>query len=76
LLFNEKRGKYAETKPLHESQRNKWTDKGFLVTLKLIPNLELEQVILSYGEDVEVLSPQSLRDTIESRIKLLYNLYT
>lgn len=76
MLFNEKRGKYAETKPLHESQRNKWTDKGFLVTLKLIPNLELEQVILSYGEDVEVLSPQSLRDTIESRIKLLYNLYT
>lgn len=61
---------------MHESQRNKWTDKGFLVTLKLIPNLELEQVILSYGEDVEVLSPQSLRDTIESRIKLLYNLYT
>jgi hypothetical protein len=76
LLFNDKRGKYVETKPLHESQRNKWKDNGFLVTLKLIPNLELEQVILSYGEDVEVLSPQSLRDTIESRIKLLYNLYT
>ena len=75
LLFNEKRGKYAETKPLHESQRNKWTDKGFLVTLKLIPNLELEQVILSYGEDVEVLSPESLRLTIQNRIEQMQTVY-
>ena len=76
LLFNDKRGKYVETKPLHESQRNKWTDEGFLVTLKLIPNLELEQVILSYGEDVEVLNPKDLREKIEAKVKLLYNLYT
>ena len=75
LLFNEKRGKYAETKPLHESQRNKWTDKGFLVTLKLIPNLELEQVILSYGEDVEVLSPESLRLTIQNRVEQMQIVY-
>ena len=75
LLFNEKRGKYAETKPLHESQRNKWTDKGFLVTLKLIPNLELEQVILSYGEDVEVLSPESLRLTIQNRVEQMQTVY-
>ena len=75
MLFNEKRGKYAETKPLHESQRNKWTDKGFLVTLKLIPNLELEQVILSYGEDVEVLSPESLRLTIQNRIEQMQSVY-
>jgi predicted DNA-binding transcriptional regulator YafY len=76
LLFNDKRGKYVETKPLHESQRNKWTNNGFLVTLKLIPNLELEEVILSYGEDVEVLNPKDLREKIETRVKLLYNLYT
>jgi hypothetical protein len=76
LLFNDKRGKYVETKPLHESQRNKWTENGFLVTLKLIPNLELEQVILSYGEDVEVLNPKDLREKIEAKVKLLYNLYT
>ena len=75
LLFNEKRGKYAETKPLHESQRNKWTDKGFLVILNLIPNLELEQVILSYGEDVEVLSPESLRLTIQNRIEQMQTVY-
>ena len=75
LLFNEKRGKYAETKPLHESQRNKWTDKGFLVTLKLIPNLELEQVILFYGEDVEVLSPESLRLTIQNRVEQMQTVY-
>jgi predicted DNA-binding transcriptional regulator YafY len=75
LLFNEKRAKYVETKPLHETQRNKWTDKGLHVTLKLVPNPELEQVILSFGEDVEVLGPEDLRVKIQSRIKMLYNLY-
>jgi predicted DNA-binding transcriptional regulator YafY len=75
LLFNEKRGKYAETKPLHESQRSKWTENGFLVTLKLVPNLELEQVILSYGEDVEVLAPESLRESIKNRVELMRGVY-
>ena len=75
LLFNEKRGKYAETKPLHESQRSKWTASGFLVTLKLVPNLELEQVILSYGEDVEVLAPKSLRESIKNRVELMRGVY-
>ena len=75
LLFNDKRGKYVETKPLHESQRNKWTDEGFLVTLKLIPNLELEQVILSYGEDVEVLQPKYLRERIKERVEKITEVY-
>jgi len=75
LLFNDKRGKYVETKPLHESQRNKWTDNGFLVTLKLIPNLELEQVILSYGEDVEVLQPKYLRERIKERVEKITEVY-
>ena len=76
LLFNEKRGKYVETKPLHESQRSKWTESGFMVTLKLVPNYELEHVILSYGEDVEVLAPETLRQTIQSRIKLMTKIYS
>jgi predicted DNA-binding transcriptional regulator YafY len=75
LLFNEKRGKYAETKPLHESQRSKWTENGFFVTLKVIPNPELEQVILSYGEDVEVLAPETLRQSIMNRVESMRGVY-
>lgn len=75
LLFNEKRGKYAETKPLHESQWSKWTEKGLFVRLKLIPNPELEQVILSYGEDVEVRSPESLRLSIKNHIEMMQGVY-
>jgi len=41
----------------------------------LIPNPELEQVILSFGEDVEVLSPESLRLTIQNRIEQMQTVY-
>ncbi len=75
LIFNHGRAKYVETLPLHESQRGKWTDEGYFVTLKLIPNPELEQVILSFGEDVKVLSPHSLKEKIEKRVKLLSEIY-
>ncbi|MFM7758746.1 MAG: helix-turn-helix transcriptional regulator [Crocinitomicaceae bacterium] len=75
LLFSAKRGKYVETKPIHETQRNKWTDDGFLVTLDVIPNLELEQVILSYGEDVKVLSPLSLQKKMQTRVQALADMY-
>jgi len=58
---------YIQTKPLHGSQKyNK--DHGIL-TLEVKPNYELESLILSYGENIEVLNPPSLRKNIENRIK-------
>ena len=75
LLFNEKRGKYVETKPLHETQKHQWNEGGLYVRLSLIPNLELEQVILSFGEDVEVLKPQHLRENIKKRVEILLQKY-
>jgi predicted DNA-binding transcriptional regulator YafY len=75
LLFNHKRAKYVETLPLHESQRGNWTDDGYHVKLKLIPNLELEQVILSFGEDVEVLQPLFLRESVAKRIAFMQGIY-
>jgi predicted DNA-binding transcriptional regulator YafY len=64
---------YIKTKPIHGSQKTK--EKGSLhtlITLDLIPNYELESVILSYGEGLEVLNPKSLRDTIKKRVELSY----
>lgn len=50
--------------PLHKSQR---IDEN-VVTLHIIINPEIENKILSYGEHVEVLSPQSLREKIKQRL--------
>ncbi|MBK9246549.1 MAG: WYL domain-containing protein [Ignavibacteria bacterium] len=67
---------YIKTKPLHGSQKLK--DRGTThttITLDLIPNYELESVILSHGEGIEVLAPDSLRDKMRMRIELINNNY-
>lgn len=70
LRFFGKTGKYIQTKPLHGSQKDKWIDSNTLeVRLEVIPNYELERVILSYAESVEVIKPASLIEKITSRIR-------
>lgn len=76
LLFTPEQAPFVQTKPLHGLQRNKLTDDGLLVTLKLIPNYELERLILSYGSSVEVLAPKELREKIEFEIKKTLSNYT
>jgi predicted DNA-binding transcriptional regulator YafY len=75
LLFSTKRSKYIETKPLHESQRTTKTSDGLVVRLSLVPNPELEQVILSFGEDIQVLEPSSLVTRIKERIESMSGRY-
>lgn len=67
---------YIQTKPIHGSQKARETDSAYtIVSLTLVPNYELESLILSYGEGVEILKPKSLRDKIKKRINLLNNNY-
>lgn len=70
LRFNKTQAPYIVTKPLHPSQKHKLRQDGTLeVRLKLLHNFELETRLLSFGETVEVLMPQDLKDRIYSRIK-------
>ena len=69
LLFFGKTGNYIETKPLHGSQKNYWKDDNLEVHLQLIINFELEKLILSYGDTVQVLSPASLADAIRGKLQ-------
>lgn len=67
---------YILSKPLHESQKmidNQTT--GGVFTIQLVPNFELEQTILMFGERIKVLSPSDLADRIQTRIKLALELY-
>lgn len=61
LKFEPYRFNYVKTKPLHESQR---VHENNILELRLIINNELESLILSFGNDIEVLEPQHLRAKI------------
>jgi predicted DNA-binding transcriptional regulator YafY len=67
---------YIQTKPLHGSQKTKEKEDAFVVIeLELIPNYELESLILSYGEGIEVLSPEKLKEKIKNRVQATINNY-
>lgn len=60
---------YLKTKPLHGSQRVLTTDeKTTQIQLSVIPNYELEQLILSKGEGIEVIAPKAFRKRIKDRV--------
>ncbi|OAB30561.1 Predicted DNA-binding transcriptional regulator YafY, contains an HTH and WYL domains [Flavobacterium fryxellicola] len=69
LHFNQLTGKYMENKSIHETQKHKWLDEFTLeLKIKVMPNYELERLILSYGESVKVIEPQHLKDRIKERL--------
>lgn len=70
LHFFGKTGNYIQTKPLHGSQKDNWIDPTTLeVKLEVIPNYELERLILSYADSVKVIEPKSLAEKITYRLK-------
>lgn len=62
---------YTLSKPLHHSQElvECHDDGSAVVAIKVIPNFELMQLLLSFGDRIEVLSPKSLREEISRRIE-------
>jgi predicted DNA-binding transcriptional regulator YafY len=67
---------YIQTKPLHGSQKVKEQGKTHTsITLDLISNYELESLILSLGEGIEIIKPEELRNKIKHRIELTRNNY-
>lgn len=69
LHFSSNVAPYVTTKPLHPSQKHRACANGLEVRIKVILNKELERLILSFGEDVQVVSPQSLRDIVFHRLR-------
>lgn len=76
LHFTSEQLQYVKTKPLHGSQKllAENTDGGD-ISIEVIPNFELEQLIMSFGERVIVESPDWLRNKIETRIRDCINNY-
>ncbi|WP_276499402.1 helix-turn-helix transcriptional regulator [Pontibacter litorisediminis] len=69
---------YIRTVPLHHSQATleEQENGSMSISLRLVLNHELESLLLSYGEHVEVLEPQVLREKLRERIQQLARRYT
>lgn len=74
LQFSSERFKYIVSKPLHTSQKI-IDEYKCIVTIKVIPTRELDQLILAFGPDVEVLAPDKYRMSIKTKIAKCLNKY-
>lgn len=63
LRFSKNQFPYIASKPLHRSQTIIDEEKC-IISIDVRPTYELSQLILSFGNDVEVLEPASYRDEI------------
>ena len=71
-----KQAAYFRSLPLHTSQKEiEATPDHSIFEYKLKPTYDFEQEILSHREDVEVLEPVSLRETIKQSIMKMAKLY-
>lgn len=67
LRFTENRFPYVTSKPIHKSQ-TVLSEDDYTISLEVKPTRELEQQILSFGSDVEVLSPETFRVQVRRKI--------
>ena len=78
LKVNRKVLSYIVTKPLHESQcaiPEELEDGYWNITLKVKDNYELRSLLRSFGEQIEVLAPESLRQVMKESATQLSNMY-
>lgn len=61
---------YIKTKPIHSSQKKVEENKDFFTfSIEVIPNYELEKLLLSLGENLCILSPDYFQEKIKKRIQ-------
>jgi hypothetical protein len=76
LISDAEQASYIETKPLHQSQKKiKKVESGYETSIKVIPNYELEKLMLSFGERVKIMCPTSLKTKLKERISKAYTNY-
>lgn len=75
LLFDKAVAGYLLTKPLHASQQAEMGEDGLRLQIECYLTPELEMTILGYGETVQVLGPEILKNRILARAGALLNRY-
>jgi len=59
---------YLLSKPLHGSQKTVQRAPRLIISIEVIPNPELESLLLSFGERIVVRHPESLRARLNERL--------
>lgn len=75
LKFAKERFPYVVSKPIHHSQQVVNAEDGTL-SIDVRINRELEQNIFSFGQQVEVLSPEWFRNQIVEKYKEIVKIYS
>ena len=77
LSVSNSRYNYIKTKPLHLTQRKLGEDKAYTrISINVKINKELIALLLSFGSDIEVLAPVSLREEIAQKIHAMSGKYS
>jgi predicted DNA-binding transcriptional regulator YafY len=76
IAFTEEQAQYVITQPLHHSQKllSQENDQA-VFRYFLIPNFEFYAQVLGWGDEVEILSPQEIRDEMLKIGKSLVSMY-
>lgn len=77
ILVNEKVLGYIHTKPIHPSQKRpvKQEDGRWLISLHVQDNYELRSQLRSFGEQIEVIAPECLRQEMKESSDKMSMLY-
>ncbi|MCM1142242.1 MAG: WYL domain-containing protein, partial [Muribaculum sp.] len=75
LKFAPERYPYVVSKPLHGTSKFPDPNNG-IVEIKVIPNKELESLIFSFGNQVEVISPIWFREKIAQTARSMSDIYS
>jgi predicted DNA-binding transcriptional regulator YafY len=76
IKFASQLAPYIITKPIHQSQMVIETGADYtIIEVTIIPNFEFESLILSYGEQAEIITKGVARNKIIERIRKLIDFY-
>lgn len=76
LKFSPYLSRWVQSENWHPNQVGQWDlDGSYQLTLPYENDTELVQEILKYGEHLEVLEPQELRDKIQQKLKNALHVY-
>lgn len=77
LWVDQHNAPYVLTKPFHHSQKllERYEDRSIRIALYLHLNLELERLIMGFGDAIEVLEPPRLRRRVQARLRRAFENY-
>jgi predicted DNA-binding transcriptional regulator YafY len=80
LRVKKPRAYYIRTKPIHKSQKEikgaEGADREYIdYRIKVIPNKELYATLLEFGPDLEVLTPETVREEMRKLVRDMHKIY-